>query len=91
MWKHTSKCDGGSNQGVQFLVTADGQLQMAGRDTLDFEILGCIPSELQHFGSQIFQHGGQVDASFGADARLLAGYGAQMALYATAGKLAKSR
>lgn len=42
MGQDTTKGDGGTDQGVELFVTTDGELQVAGRDTLDFEILGGI-------------------------------------------------
>lgn len=60
---------------------------MAWRNTLDFEVLGSIASQFEDFGGQIFEDGGQVDAGFGADARLLARDGSEVTLYATAGEL----
>lgn len=44
----TSTSDGGFDQGVQLLITADGQLQVPRRDPLHFEILGGVPGQLQH-------------------------------------------
>lgn len=44
----TSTSDGGFNQRVQLLITADRQLQVPGCDPLDFEILGSVSSQLQH-------------------------------------------
>lgn len=60
---------------------------MAWGDALDLEILGGVASQFEHFGSQIFEDGGKIDRSFSADARLLAGDGSEMALYATAREL----
>lgn len=40
--EHTTKGDGGSDERVQLLVSTDGQLQVAGSDTLDFQILGGV-------------------------------------------------
>lgn len=40
--------DGCLDQGVQLLVTADSQLQMARRDTLHLQILGGVARQLQH-------------------------------------------
>lgn len=42
VWQDTTKGDGGTNQGVKFLVTTDGKLEMAGGDTLDLEVLGGV-------------------------------------------------
>ncbi|KAL2296223.1 hypothetical protein Nmel_018517 [Mimus melanotis] len=44
----TSTSDGGFDQGVQLLITTDRQLQVPGCNPFDFEILGCVPSQLQH-------------------------------------------
>ena len=42
MRQDTTKGDGCADQGVEFLVTTDGELQMAGSDALDLEILGGV-------------------------------------------------
>jgi hypothetical protein len=60
---------------------------MARRNALDLEVLGGVACEFENFGCQVFENGGQVDASFGADARLLARDGSEVTLYATAGEL----
>jgi hypothetical protein len=63
----TTTGDGGFDQGIELLITADGELQMAGSDALDFEILGRIAGQLQHFGSQVLEDGGAVDSSRSTD------------------------
>jgi hypothetical protein len=60
---------------------------MTWRDALDFEILGGVARQLEDFGGQVFENGRQVNGRLAANARLLAGDGAQVALYATAGEL----
>ena len=57
----TSESDRGADERVEFFVAADGELQMAGRDTLDFEVFGGVTSELENFGSQVFENGGDID------------------------------
>lgn len=42
MRQHTTKGDGGADEGIELFVTSDGQLEMAGGDALDLEILGCV-------------------------------------------------
>lgn len=42
MRQHATVGDGGADQCVELLVTADGQLEMAGRNTLDLEVLGGV-------------------------------------------------
>lgn len=44
----TSACNSRFDQGVQFLVAADRQLQVAGRDSLHFQIFGRVSRQLQH-------------------------------------------
>jgi hypothetical protein len=39
MWQNTSKGNGGADQGVEFFVSANGQLQVARGNALDFEVL----------------------------------------------------
>jgi hypothetical protein len=39
MGKDTSKGDGGADKGVEFFVSTNGELKVAGGDTLDFKIL----------------------------------------------------
>ena len=87
MWQDTSESDRSADERVELLVTSDGELQMARCDALDFEVLGGVACELEHFGGQVFENGGQVDAGFGADARLLAREVSEMTLYATAREL----
>jgi hypothetical protein len=38
VWQHTTERNGGTDQGVEFLVAADGELEMARRDALDLEV-----------------------------------------------------
>jgi hypothetical protein len=87
----TSKGNGGADQGVEFFVAADGELQVARRDTLDFEILCGIAGEFEYFGGKVFKNGGQVDGSLGANTGLLSGNVAEMTLDTTAGKLQMAR
>lgn len=42
MREDTSKSDGRADQSIQFFVAADGELEMAGCDTLDLQVLGSI-------------------------------------------------
>lgn len=42
VWKDTAKSDGGTDQGIQFFVATDGELEMTRRDTLDLEVLRSV-------------------------------------------------
>lgn len=60
---------------------------MTWRDALHFEVLGSVACKFEDFGGKVLENGGQVDRSFGANARLLARDGTKMTLYTTAGEL----
>lgn len=42
VWQHTTVSDRGADQGVEFFITADSELEVARGDTLDLEILGGV-------------------------------------------------
>jgi len=42
VWQDTSECDSCADEGIEFFVSANGELEMARGNTLDFEILGGI-------------------------------------------------
>ena len=48
---------------VQFLVIADGELQMTGNDTGLLVVAGGVTSQLEDFGREILKHGSKVDGS----------------------------
>ncbi len=58
---HTTSGDGGVDEGVELLVSADGELEMARGDTLDLEILRGVSSELKHLGGEVLEDSGAVD------------------------------
>lgn len=70
---HTAACDGRLDQGIKLLVPTDGQLQMAGSDTLHFQVLASIASQLQDLGSQVLQNGSTVDSSSGPNTPMAGG------------------
>ena len=61
MGQHTTEGDGRADQGVQFFITPDSELQVARGDTLDLEILGGVPGELEDFSCEVFKDGSNVD------------------------------
>jgi hypothetical protein len=64
---------------------------VARRDALDFEILGRVSGQFEDFGGKVLEDGGEVDGGFGADARLLSRYRAQVALYTAARELGREK
>jgi hypothetical protein len=87
VWQDTTESDRRVNEGVEFFVTADGELQVSGRDALDFEVLCGVSGQLEYFGCEVFQDGGHVDGGFGADAHLVLGLRLEETLHTTAGEL----
>ena len=87
MWQNTSEGNSCANKCVEFLVTADGELKVARRDALDFEVLGGVARKFEDFGGKVLEDSGQIDRGLGADARLLARDGTKVTLYTTAREL----
>ena len=49
----TTAGDRGLDERVELLVTANGELQVAGGDTLDLEVLGRVARKLEHLGGEV--------------------------------------
>jgi len=90
MRKDTTEGNGRADEGIEFFVTADGELQVAGSDTFDFEILGGVSCKLKNFGSQVFEDSSNIDSSLGSNSHLVLGVVLQETLDTTAGKLKTS-
>ena len=67
MGDHTTASNGGLDQGVKLLVAADRQLQVAGSDALDFQVLACVASELENLGREVLKDRGSVNCRSSAD------------------------
>jgi hypothetical protein len=52
---------------VQFLVIANGELEMTGDDTGLLVIAGGVSSQLQDFGGEVLEDSGEVDRSTGTN------------------------
>jgi hypothetical protein len=48
---------------VQFLIVADGELEMTRDDTGLLVITGSIASQLENFGREVFEDGREIDGS----------------------------
>lgn len=83
----TSTGNGGLDQSIQFFITSDGKLQMARCDTLDFEILAGISSQLQNFGGEVFQNSRGVYSSGSSHSMTLVHRILQETMDTTDGKL----
>lgn len=87
MRQHTTKGDGCTDECVELLVAADGELKVARSDALDVEVLGSVAGQFEYLCGQILEHGGEVDGRLGADAGLVAGDVTEMAFHPAAGEL----
>ena len=56
-----------AEQLVQFLVVADGELEMTGDDTGLLVVTGGVASQLENLSSEVLENGGEVDGSTGTD------------------------
>ena len=83
----TTTGDGGLDEGVELLVTTDGELEMAGRDTLDLEVLAGVSGELEDLGGQVLKDGGRVDGGGGTDTLGLLDGGLEETVDTTDGEL----
>jgi hypothetical protein len=64
VWQDTTLCDCDvSEKFVQFLIVADGELEMARDDTGLLVVTGSIASQLENFGREVFEDGSKVDGS----------------------------
>ena len=52
---------------VQFLVIADGKLEMTGDDTGLLVVTGGVASQFENFGSEVLENGSEVDRGTGTD------------------------
>ena len=61
MRQYTTKSDRCADEGVQFFVSSDGELQMARRDTLDFQIFRGVAGQFEDFCGEVFEDSGNID------------------------------
>lgn len=62
VWDNTAAGDGGLDEGIKFLVTTNGKLQMSWGDSLDFQVLGSVACELEDLSGQVLKDGSRVDS-----------------------------
>ena len=59
--------NGRLDQGVQLLISTDGQLEMPRSDPLHLEVLGGVAGQLEHLGGEVLQDGRAVDGGSGSN------------------------
>ena len=75
------------DEGIQFFITANSQLQVARGDAFDLEILAGIAGQFEYFGREVFQYGGRVHGRSGTHAVTLVDGILEEAVHAADGKL----
>ena len=65
---HAAASNGGLDERVELLVTADGELQVAGGDALHLKVLARVTGELEDLGGEVLKDSGGVDGGGGANA-----------------------
>ena len=66
----TAASNSGLDEGVELLITTDGELQVTRCNALDLEILRGIAGQLENLGGEVFEDGSAVNSSRSADAAL---------------------
>ena len=51
----TTTGDGGLDEGVELLVSSNGELQVTRCDTLHFKILAGVPGQFENLGREVLQ------------------------------------
>lgn len=68
VWDNTTAGNSGLDEGIELLVTTDSELQVAGSNAFDLEILGGITSQLKNFSGQVLKDSSWVDSWGSTDA-----------------------
>ena len=63
----TTAGDSRLDEGVELLVTSDGEQQVSRRDSLDLKILGGVAGKLEDLGGEVLKDGSTVDGRGGTD------------------------
>jgi len=83
----TTTGDGSPDQGIQFLVSTDGELQVSRGDTLDSKILRCVTGQFEDFRSQVLEDGGTVNCGLGTDPHVVLSPCLEVTVNSTDGEL----
>lgn len=57
----TTTGNGSLDQGIELLVTSDGEQQVSWCDSLNLQVLGGVTSELKDLGGEVLKDGSAVD------------------------------
>lgn len=57
VWDHTTASDGGFDQGVELLISSDGELEMSWSNSLHLKVLGGVSSQLENLSGEVLKDG----------------------------------
>ena len=83
----TTAGDGGLDERVELLITADGKEQVSRGDSLDLKILRGVTSELQNLSGQVLKDSGRVDGGSGTNSTVGADSALQESVDSSDGEL----
>ena len=83
VWNDTTSSDGGLDEGVELLVSSDGELEMPWGDSLHLKILGRVSGQLENLGGEVLEDCGRVDGGGASDAATLGGPALQVTVDTT--------
>ena len=63
----TTASNGGLDQGIELLITADGELKVTGSDSLHLEIFASVASKLENLRSEVLEDGCRIDGGCSTD------------------------
>lgn len=64
---HTTASNGGLNQSVELLISADGELKVTWSHSLHLQVFAGVTGELKHLSGEVLEDGGRVDGGRGTD------------------------
>lgn len=89
--QHTTTGDGSLDEGIQLLVTTDGQLKMARRDTLHLTVLRDVSRQLKNLSGEVLQDSRSIDCGSGSYSLLGGDAGLEEAVDTANGELREQR
>ena len=66
---HTTAGNSGLDQGVELLISADGELEVTWGHSLHLEVLAGVAGKLKNLSGEVLEDSGGVDGGSGANAR----------------------
>ena len=67
---HTTAGNGSLDEGIEFLITSDGELQMSWSNSLHLQVLGGVACKLKDLCGQILEDSSSVHGGGSSDSRV---------------------